>query len=286
MSELESGASILQGLGLMGNGTAMTVQDMVQYRVEAFNSSIGELDKADGYDCPKCKNRGVVAVLTARTSYQQAGQAMEIVQCSCQKIRAGIMRMKKSGLEHLLKRYRLENFQTNEPWQGAIKDKAQRFIENPVGLFFIGGQSGCGKTFICTAIARHLLYAGLELRYEMWRDKSVYLKGLIGRPDDYAAAVNELKAVDVLYIDDFLKVPIGVDASKPTSADISLALELVNYRYNAGKTTILSSEWTVNEIAGFDEALGGRIFEMAGEFVLNIKKDRSRNQRLKNMMEI
>ena len=286
MSELESGASILQGLGLTGNGANLTAQDMVRYRLEAFNSSVGDLNEADGYDCPKCKNRGVVAVLTANTGCSGAGDNMEIRQCSCKKIRAGIMRMKKSGLEDLLKRYKLENFQTSESWQAAIKDKAQRFIERPAGVFFIGGQSGCGKTFICTAIARHLLYAGFELRYEMWRDKSVYLKGLINKPDDYMAEVDKLKTVDVLYVDDFLKVPIGLDVSKPTSADISLALELVNYRYNAAKTTILSSEWTVNEIAGFDEALGGRIFEMAGEFVLNIKKDKNRNQRLKNMMEI
>ena len=154
-------------------------------------------------------------------------------------------------------------------------------------MFFIGGQSGSGKSHLCTAIARELLYAGYEVRYSVWRDESVRLKAVIGDDKQYQSLIDQLKNIDVLYIDDFLKVPIGRDESKPTSADLALALEIINNRYNANRITILSSEWNIKDIIGFDEALGGRIYEMSGsDFCLNIKKDRKRNYRTRNITEI
>ena len=113
------------------------------------------------------------------------------------------------------------------------------------------------------------------------------LKAAISDGEKYQSLIRELKSIDVLYIDDFLKVPIGRDESKPTSADLALALEIINNRYNANRITILSSEWNIKDIIGFDEALGGRIYEMSGsDFCLNIKKDRKRNYRTRNIAEI
>ena len=153
-------------------------------------------------------------------------------------------------------------------------------------MFYIGGQSGCGKTMLCTAIARKLLYSGMSLRYVMWRDTSVRLKGLIKEEAQYSQLMEKLKHIDVLYLDDFLKVPIGQEESKPTCADLSLALEIINYRYNAKLITLISSEWTVREIIDFDEALGGRIFELGGEYCVGVKKDKKRNFRIRNIEEI
>ena len=54
---------------------------------------------------------------------------------------------------------------------------------------------------------------------------------------------------------------------------------ILNDRYNSGLATIISSEKTINEILGIDEAIGSRIVERAKEFITNIeKKD---NYRLK-----
>ena len=197
------------------------------------------------------------------------------------------MRMKRSGLENLLQKYRFENFIASEEWQQNIKAKAERFAAGNGLLFFIGGQSGSGKTHLCTAIARELLYAGRELRYVLWRDESVKLKAVVSDDEKYQSLIEGLKSIDVLYIDDFLKVPIGRDESNPTSADLSLALEIINNRYNNKLITILSSEWNIKDIIAFDEALGGRIYEMSGsDYCLNIKKDRNRNYRTRSIMEI
>ena len=65
----------------------------------------------------------------------------------------------------------------------------------------------------------------------------------------------------MLYIDDFLKGRI-------TDADINLAFELINARYNRRETaiTIISSELDLGTVTKLDEALGGRIYERARNY--------------------
>ena len=100
---------------------------------------------------------------------------------------------------------------------------------------------------------------------------------------EYTDLIDQIKKVDILYIDDFLKVPVGDEIGRPSQADLSLALEIINYRYNNKLVTLISSEWTSNEIIGFDEALGSRICEMAGKSNLNILRDRKKNMRMRAM---
>ena len=285
MSELERAGSILQQTEYGAGESGYDEKSFMQMRVDGFNSSIGTLNEQDGYECTICKNKGVIAHLV--TNERGRGYSQEISFCKCKHIRASIMRMKMSGLEPLLQKYRFENYIAVEAWQKHVKEQAEKFSKGDGMMFFIGGQSGSGKSHLCTAIARELLYAGYEVRYSVWRDESVRLKAVIGDDKQYQSLIDQLKNIDVLYIDDFLKVPIGRDESKPTSADLALALEIINNRYNAKKTTILSSEWNIKDIIGFDEALGGRIYEMSGpDFCLNIKKDRKRNYRTRNIAEI
>ena len=285
MSELESAGSILQKTEYGTGEAGYDEKSFMQMRVDGFNSSPGTLNEQDEYECTICKNKGVIARLV--TNERGCRYSQEMYFCKCRPVRASIMRMKRSGLENLLQKYRFENFIASEEWQQNIKAKAERFAAGNGLLFFIGGQSGSGKTHLCTAIARELLYAGRELRYVLWRDESVKLKASIGDDERYQALIDGLKSIDVLYIDDFLKVPIGRDESNPTSADLSLALEIINNRYNNKLITILSSEWNIKDIIAFDEALGGRIYEMSGsDYCLNIKKDRNRNYRTRSIMEI
>ncbi len=103
----------------------------------------------------------------------------------------------------------------------------------------------------------------------------------------YAELVNELKTVQALYIDDFFKVS---KRTMPTDADISLAIEIINYRYNLAQTskkryvTIISTEWTVKQLNDFDNALCGRLCEMAGkDFILHVYGE-EKNYRLKTVM--
>ena len=74
--------------------------DYLQTRAKYFNEDVGNLDKVDGYDCPKCKNKGAIAVLGEHDNKF----ALDIVMCDCTKIRKTIQLMKQSGLEEMLGR--------------------------------------------------------------------------------------------------------------------------------------------------------------------------------------
>ena len=144
------------------------------------------------------------------------------------------------------------------------------------GRIFITGNSG--KTHICTAITLDFIKRGVSCKYMLWRDESVRLKAVINDAEEYNKAINELKSVDFLYIDDFLKTNQSVN---PTIADINLAFEIVNYRFVNGKRTIFSSEFLIGDIIKIDEATGGRIFENAGkEYCISIAKSIAKNYRI------
>ena len=99
--------------------------------------------------------------------------------------------------------------------------------------------------------------------------------------DEYEELLKPWKTVDVLYIDDLFKTEQG---KNPTTADVNIAFEILNYRYRNSKLiTIISSERTIQEIVGIDEAVGSRIFEKSGNYCINISKDIKKNYRLKNM---
>ena len=255
----------------------------VQFKIDCENKKAGNLNEVDGYDCPICKNKGVIyKVEEYRGNYNQV-----VGDCKCKPIRNSIMRMKRSGLEDVIKKYAFEKFETTEPWQKSVKAQAMEFAKNPVGWFFIGGQSGCGKTHICTAICRSLLLDGNEVYYMKWRDDISKLKAMALDSEERDKILDKIKNTKVLYVDDLFKTGQNPDGSapRPTSADINLAFEIINYRYcKKDLITIFSSEMEMADLIDIDEATGGRICEKA--ITLNIAKDRSRNYRTKNAMTI
>jgi DNA replication protein DnaC len=117
----------------------------------------------------------------------------------------------------------------------------------------------------------------------LWRDEATRIKALINDYDEYDRLTNELKEAEVLYIDDFLKTQRG---QQPTSADVNLAFEILNYRYNnPSLITIISSELTEDELLDIDEATGGRIYERAKK-AFSIAGDRKKNYRIKGAVTI
>lgn len=251
-------------------------------KAETVNASVGELDKQDGYNCPLCRNKGY----TMQATTEDGKWRIVAVECKCHKIRKSLRRMQRSGLKNIIRDYTFARYQTPEPWQQRIKEAAIAYAQNSDGWFFIGGQSGSGKTHICTAICRELLLAEKEVLYMLWRDDIVRLKALVTDAEQYGKAIGRYKEVDVLYIDDLFKAGKGVDAAmqKPTAADINIAFEILNYRYNNSLPTIISSECAIGDLMDIDEALAGRIIERAKAF--SLRPDISRNWRLRNTTEL
>lgn len=204
----------------------------------------------------------------------EQGQFMEI--CKCMKMRESVQLMKRSGLDGSIKKF--EDFETYEKWQKIIKNKAMDFPkQTDARCFYIGGQSGAGKTHLCTAIAREYLVKCLPVRYIVWVQAVEQMKSYdnmfrFEQSDEWAN-------VDVLYIDDFFK-PAGGAFS---GTDIRKTFEIIDRRYKQpDKITIISSELTLDEIGRIDQATAGRIFETAGHggFVLTIPKGQGYNYRI------
>jgi len=160
---------------------ALSYTEYLQLKADSYNSTTGSLT---GYDCPICKNKGYIEKIVDDSEV--------LAECKCLKIRDTLQRIKNSGLEELLRCCTFRNFETTEEWQKSIKSGAMRFAEQDKGFFYIGGQSGCGKTHLCTAIIGTLIKKGKSARYFVWREDSTILKAMVN-DREYTEHINEFK---------------------------------------------------------------------------------------------
>ncbi len=238
---------------------------MLYSRVQRFNRQAGGLQ---GYECPKCLNKGATLVIyDGHEVYQE---------CDCLKIRRTMGLIKASGLEKAIRRHTFENYQTSADWQRYAYSKAREYATKPTGWFFFGGQVGAGKTHLCTAIVGELLRCGVAVKYCLWRDESTRLKAIINEPV-FGTEITKYKHTTCLYIDDLFKTKQGATV---TAADVNIAFEILNYRYINDMLTIISSEKTLREIIDIDEAVGSRIYEMSKAHMLSLQNDKNKDYRI------
>lgn len=221
------------------------------------------------FDCPDCKNRGY-------TYFANKDGAIIARECECMRRRRYHRAMIACGLMN----YQLLTFkayQTNEEWQRLAKETAQRYAEHPMSAewLYIGGQSGGGKTHLCTAVCTFLVKAGRDICYKKWPDLLQTLDRTKYK-DEQDYIMDELRRADVLYIDDFLKQP---DLTEPSKDGLMYGYRIIDARYSAGKKTIVSTEYFLSEIMKFDTATAGRIQEMIGGNSIQIRRDAKNNYR-------
>ena len=270
-------------------------RQIMQKKCDLYNSKPGKLKDGyttsnmygdnqpvagDGYDCPLCMNRGDSLEIVERD-----GCLYEVAhECKCMGIRRSIWRMRASGLENTVREYTFKTFDAKEPWQKTMIEKARKYLAEGVktgSWFFIGGQPGCGKSHVCTAVAGKLLLER-PIIYAVWPQISKKLKAIVNEASEYAEEIGKLERIEVLYIDDLFK-PVKGDSGEmlpPTPADVRLAFEILNYRYINKLPTIISCEWMINELADIDEATGSRIAERSRGYCLSIGRDKGKNYRL------
>ena len=253
----------------------MNREEELEFNCLSFNNKKGDLKD---YDCPICKNKGEVMVVREGAEYY--------ADCKCMAIRRSFENMRRSGLGNLLNLYTFKNYERTAQWQTQAFSSALRFSTDIKARFFLMcGQSGAGKTHLCTAISEKLLEQGLELHYMLWLDESTKIKQVALDQAKYSAMVDNLKNVPVLYIDDFFKTD---KTAKPSAADVRLANEIINYRYNKcradfGKRfiTIISTELSIKQMNEIDSAVTGRMVEMAKPNYLIQGFGADKNYRLK-----
>lgn len=254
-------------------GCGETLEDMKLRSINALSRP------ANGYDCPLCRNKGVVF------SYEGPEKRLLARDCKCVPMRRAIRKMRESGLGDTLDRFTFRNFQADEPWQQALLHCAESYAEAPKGWLVLLGQPGCGKTHLCTAVCGELLRRGEELLYFSWRLESARIKSAL--PEAREELLRQYLNAPYLYIDDLFKTGRGPDGTvAPSAADLNLAFTLLSARYARQAPTILSSELSADALLRLDEAIGSRIVEMAGKNLCAVRNDKKRNYRLKGIREL
>lgn len=186
-----------------------------------------------------------------------------VSECRCMKQRRSKKQAEMSGLGNLLK-FRVNDYVASEKWQTELKQMIVDYIQNGGDHWLaLLGSSGAGKTHLCSAVANHFLKNDIEVRYAVWPTLTKELKEDVFSQGSTKEMLNDLKRVPVLYIDDLFKGAVN-------KQDVSLMFELLNYRDNADKITIISSELTMEELAKIDEAIAGRINLCCGNYLRQI----------------
>lgn len=220
-------------------------------------------------NCTKCNNTGWI-IYNDKDGYETAKQ------CECVKQRQSLARLERSGLGGLLDKYTFDRYKADFPFQKELLTKAKNYLNEKDKWFVVLGQSGAGKSMICTAICGELLKKH-EVRFMSWLTESVKLKQNVNNAEVYEPLMEDYKNCEILYIDDFFK------NENLSSADLRIANDIINYRCVANKQTLISSERLVKDLIEIDQAIIGRMVEMSEEYVTEII-GAEKNYRLKDFM--
>lgn len=231
------------------------------------------VEQTDGIECGVCGNKGRVWRVDDETGSIVVGN------CECLRRRQSLRRLDKSSICRDWRDKTFGNFDTEEPWQATMKDRVLAYIaDSGKQWLYVCGQSGSGKTHLCTAAYVELVKTGYAGEYVRWADLMQKMNALRFKAEEYDKLMKLCTDTPLLYLDDFFKRRGG----KVSDSDIDNTLALIDARYTDPRLlTIFSSELTLNEIARIDEALGGRIMERTKGHAPTIMRADGRNHRTK-----
>lgn len=251
----------------------MTEDEYQEWLCAKENTKRIEPDAKYGVDCPVCGNKGVLL------SWDRENQVRTARTCICEKSRASLRRLEKSGVCADWRNKTIDRFAASNEWQQVLKSKVSAYItDTRRGWLFVSGQSGCGKTHLCTAAFVSLVQAGLSGHYKRWSDLMQEMDAAYYTREEYEKLTKPLLTCRVLYLDDLFKSQNNASVSNRA---FDHTLRILDARYqNPELLTILSTEWTLDRLIAFDEALGGRIAERCGKYIVQVAAVDGRNYRL------
>lgn len=186
------------------------------------------------YECEKCFDTGYIG----------------INMCSCFKSALAKAAFETSGLGALLKDQSFETFDMSfylddkaayEKMQANLqrcKDYAETFDNSGKNLLFLGG-TGLGKTHLSTSIARKVIEKGYDVVYDS--SPNVFNDFNKEQFKDESGLTDKYFECDLLILDD-----LGTEMH--TAFTVSCFYNLVNTRLNAGKSTIINTNLSIDEL--------------------------------------
>lgn len=226
------------------------------------------------YCCNKCRDTGWILI-------PQEKMAPIAVSCECRELKRVKDQWIAAGINPSKSRETFKNFQIWNEESKLAKDTTIAYYKDFDSIcssrknsILLCGQVGGGKTHLSIALALNLLQKNIKVVYMPYRDVITSLKQNMLEEEYYKRTLSRYQSCEVLLIDDLFK-------GKITESDINIIFEILNYRYLNCLPIIVSSEFTVEELLSFDEAVGSRIYEMCKDYIVEIKRDKKNNYRLK-----
>ncbi len=241
-----------------------------------YNMYYKNIESAGKYGC-KCSECGDLKYIPCVEYIEEADMYIfSLGECKCRNSDIVNKKIEESGLKNEIEKKTFKSFITDMPFRKALKDKAKEYLgeikNNNKYWFYVGGQSGAGKSHICIAVADRFLKNNQRVVYMRWVDEMRSIKADLNN----TSKINEFKQAQVLYIDDLFK-----GGKCPSDYDIGVVFEILNYRDSNSLVTIISSELTDCELRNIDEAVYGRIkMNTSDKFMISINKDNTKNFRI------
>ncbi|WP_250817455.1 ATP-binding protein [Clostridium swellfunianum] len=226
------------------------------------------------YKCSKCQDTGWIFT-PSETSAPFAKS------CECRELEKIKNQWKAAGINPEKSKQTFGSFEVWNDSSRKAKDTATAYYKDFQGIssirrnsIMLCGQVGSGKTHLSIALALNFLNKGIKVVYMPYRDKITSLKQNMLDDEYYKKLVSKYQTCEVLLIDDLFK-------GKINDSDINIMFETINYRYLNQLPIIVSTEFTVEKLLTFDEAIGSRIYEMCKDYIVEVEKDKDNNYRLK-----
>lgn len=230
-----------------------------------------EEEQKNLYNCEICKD----------TTWILNEKGIATKRCKCYEILKVKEQWEASGLkiDDLDK-----TFNSYEPWNNVTKHMKNvttnyylRFKEierKKQNSIMFSGQPGCGKTHLSIALANNFIQKdGKKVVYMPYRDIMTKLKQNMIDKEYYKNLVGKYQQAEILLIDDLFKGNIN-------KTDINIMFEIVNHRDVNKLPMIISTEYFLEDILNFDEAIGSRIYDMAKDFFVEVR-GKENNYRLR-----
>lgn len=237
-------------------------------------SQSSEQFNPNSYKCVECRDTGWL--IEYRADSQPYAR-----RCKCYEIERVTNQWKKAGINPEVSNQTFNSFEIWNSSSKKAKDTATAYYkaydsikrERKNSILFCG-QVGSGKTHLSIALALNFLKKKYAVVYMPYRDIITNIKQNMLDEEFYKKTISKYQTAEVLLMDDLFK-------GKINDSDINIMFEIINYRYLNHLPMIVSTEFPVEELLNFDEAVGSRIYEMSKNYIVEIEKKKENNYRLK-----